>query len=71
MAAIVFKTMADPYVGKLSFIRVVQGVLKADTSIYNLNRHKEERYGSLLIPAARNKTRLKRPIKGILSVLLN
>jgi len=49
LAAIVFKTMADPYVGKLSFIRVASGVLKSDTSIYNVNKQKEERYGSLLV----------------------
>jgi elongation factor G len=50
LAAIVFKTMADPYVGKLSFVRVVSGVLPSDASIYNVNKQKEERYGSLLVP---------------------
>lgn len=64
LAAIVFKTMADPYVGKLSFIRVVQGVLKADTSIYNLNRHKEERYGSLLIPRGKKQNTVKEAHQG-------
>lgn len=49
MAAIVFKTLADPYVGKLSFLRVVNGVLKSDGSIYNVNKGKEERFGSLMV----------------------
>jgi elongation factor G len=49
LAAIVFKTLADPYVGKLSFIRVVKGVLKSDSNIYNINKQKEERFGSLLV----------------------
>lgn len=50
LAAIVFKTMADPFVGKLSFVRVVSGVIKSDSTIYNLNKQKEERYGALLVP---------------------
>jgi elongation factor G len=49
LAAIVFKTMADPYVGKISFVRVEHGTLKSDSTIYNLNKQKEERYGSLLL----------------------
>ena len=43
--------MADPY-RKLSFIRVVR-CFKGDICIYNLNRHKEERYG--LYNLCRNK----------------
>lgn len=49
LTAIVFKTMADPFVGKLSFLRVVKGVLKSDTNIYNVNKQKEERFGALLV----------------------
>lgn len=54
LAAIVFKTMADPYVGKLSFVRIVNGVLAADGSVYNVNKQKEERYGSLLVPRGKS-----------------
>jgi elongation factor G len=54
LAAIVFKTMADPFVGKLSFVRVVNGTLKSDSNIYNLNKQKEERFGSLLVPRGKN-----------------
>ena len=35
LAAVVFKTVADPYVGKLSIFRVVSGVMKSDTTVYN------------------------------------
>lgn len=54
LAAIVFKTMADPYVGKLSFIRVMSGVLKSDASIYNVSKQKDERFGSLLVMRGKN-----------------
>jgi len=49
LAAIVFKTLADPFVGKLSFVRVVSGVLKSDSTVHNINREKDERFGSLLV----------------------
>lgn len=39
----VFKTIADPFVGKLSLIRVVSGVLTAQTSLYNANQDKPEK----------------------------
>ncbi|MHB1418089.1 MAG: elongation factor G [Bacillota bacterium] len=50
LAALVFKTIADPYVGKLSFFRVYGGVLKADTTVYNSNKETEEKVGQLFIP---------------------
>ena len=49
LTAIVFKTLADPFVGKLSYLRVIKGTLKADSTIYDLNKEKEERYGALLV----------------------
>lgn len=54
LSAIVFKTLADPFVGKLSFVRVVTGVLKGDTTIYNVSKEKEERLGSLLVMRGKN-----------------
>jgi elongation factor G len=54
VTAFVFKTLADPFVGKLSFIRVVKGVLKADSTVHNLNKAKDERFGSLLITRGKN-----------------
>jgi elongation factor G len=45
MAALVFKTVADPYVGKLSYFRVYSGMLKADSQLVNSTRAKPERIG--------------------------
>jgi len=47
LAALVFKTMADPYVGKVSFYRVYSGVMRSDSRVYNANRGEEERIGQL------------------------
>ncbi len=46
-SALVFKTMADPYVGKLTFFRVFSGTLDANTEVYNANRRVTERIGDI------------------------
>ncbi len=48
-SALVFKTMADPYVGKLTVFRVYSGVLKSDSHTYNSSKDREERIGQLFV----------------------
>ena len=43
VAALVFKTAADPFVGKLSYFRVYGGTFKSDTQMYNASRGEQER----------------------------
>jgi len=47
-AALAFKIMTDPFVGKLTFIRVYSGVLNAGSYVYNAVRDRKERVGRLL-----------------------
>jgi elongation factor G len=47
MCALVFKTLADPYVGKLTYFRVFSGVFKADTAVLNSTHGKVERVGQV------------------------
>lgn len=47
LAAFVFKTIADPFVGRISLFRVYSGVLKGNSTIYNVSKEKEERIGGL------------------------
>ena len=47
LAAQVFKTMADPYVGKLSYFRVFRGTFKSDSQVWNSSKGKAERVGQL------------------------
>ena len=47
-SALVFKIMADPFVGKLAFIRVYSGTLKAGSYVYNSVKGKRERVGRIL-----------------------
>ncbi len=44
----VFKTAADPYVGRLTFLRVLSGTLKSQGGVYNVNKGEDERIGQLL-----------------------
>lgn len=48
VTAYVFKTVADPFVGKLSYVKVVSGVLTADTPLVNSRTGEPERMGKLL-----------------------
>jgi elongation factor G len=45
----VFKTAADPYVGRLTYMRVVSGVVKADSHLWNTNQEVDERLGTLYV----------------------
>ncbi len=49
LAALIYKTMADPYVGKVSFFRVFSGVLKSDNQVYNANKEREEKIAQLFV----------------------
>ncbi len=46
-SAQVFKTIADPFAGKLTVFRVFSGVLKADSTVYNSNRGSKEKLGHI------------------------
>ena len=47
LAALVFKTVTDPHVGKLSLFRVYSGTLKADSQVFNSTRETRERVGHI------------------------
>lgn len=46
-SAVVFKTIADPFVGKLSIFKVITGKAKADSVVYNANKKKQEKFTSM------------------------
>jgi len=48
--AYVYKTVADPYAGRLSLFRIYSGTLKSDSSVYNVNKEAGERFGQLFQP---------------------
>jgi len=50
----VFKTVADPYAGRLSIFRIVSGTLGADGNFYNTNKRTKERFNQLLTLAGKD-----------------
>jgi elongation factor G len=46
-SAMVFKTTADPFVGRLSYIRLFSGCMKSDSTLYNATKEKSERVGTI------------------------
>ncbi len=55
-AALAFKIMTDPYVGKLGFFRVYSGTLTAGSTVYNPDKDVDERIGRILMMHANNRT---------------
>ena len=49
LVAYVFKTLADPYAGRLNLFRVFSGVVKGDSQVTNVTRRAKERVGQLLV----------------------
>lgn len=50
LSVFVFKTLADPFAGRLSFLKVFSGILKTEAAVANLNHSSVERLAHLAIP---------------------
>src|ERR671921_1158359 len=48
--AFVFKTLSDPFTGKINLMRVYHGVVTPDSQLFNTRAHVKERMGQLLVP---------------------
>jgi elongation factor G len=49
LVAQVFKTTADPYVGRLTYLRVFSGTLRSDSHVWNASKGRDERLGQLML----------------------
>jgi elongation factor G len=47
LAALVYKTLSDPYVGKLTFFRVYSGTFRPDQTVFNVTQNNDERVGQV------------------------
>jgi elongation factor G len=54
MVAFVFKTLADPYAGRINLFRVYQGVISHDSQVVNCRTQGKERVGQLLVPQGKD-----------------
>ncbi len=60
LAAFVFKTMADPFVGKLTYFRVYAGALESDSRVVNSRDGHEERIGQLYVMRGKEQLPIKK-----------
>ena len=64
VSAFVFRTVADPVVGKMSFIKVISGVLSADKELVNATSGASERVGKLYTMVGKKQTEVPNAIAG-------
>jgi elongation factor G len=64
LAALVFKTLSDPFTGKVSILRVVSGTLGSDSTVYNSRTEENERVGNLLALQGKSGAAVPRLIAG-------
>ena len=64
LAALVFKTTADQYVGRLSFIRVYSGTLTSDSEVSNSQKEQSERIGQLFVPQGKEQNQVPHLVAG-------
>lgn len=64
-SALVFKTMADPFAGRLTIFRVYSGALKGD-AFYNANKETSERYGQLFVMAGKEQKPVDAAVPGMI-----
>ncbi len=63
-SALVFKTVADPYVGRINYFRVFSGRMKADAQVYNSSKDKTERVGNLFFMSGKNQIQTDEIVAG-------
>ena len=64
MSALIFKTMTDPYVGKVSFFRVVSGTLTGEGSIHNSTQKTDERVAHVFTMRGKNQEQVNEVVAG-------
>jgi elongation factor G len=64
LSCFVFKTTADPYVGKINYIRVFSGTLKADDVLKNINQGTEEKIHHLFYPKGKQQEATSQVVAG-------
>ena len=63
-SAMVFKTVSDPFTGKLSLFRVYSGTVKSDSVVFNPNKNCSERIGQILLPEGKKQKAVIEAVAG-------
>jgi len=68
-SAFVYKTIADPYAGKLTLMKILSGSLKPDSSFYNATRETKERFGNLFLLQGKKQVNVDAAVAGQLAAV--
>jgi elongation factor G len=69
LAALVFKTVSDPNIGRLSYVRVYSGTLTADSHVWNAQKGKDERIGQVFHVRGKSQEPTQRLVTGDIGVI--
>jgi len=68
-SAYIYKTVVEPHVGELSYIRIYSGTLVSGQSVYNPNRASSERIGQIVITCGKNRSEVSQLSAGDIAAL--
>lgn len=63
-SAMVFKTVSDPFTGRLSLFRIYSGTVKSDSMVFNPNKNCSERIGQILLPEGKKQKAVSEAVAG-------
>ena len=64
LSSLVFKTVADPFAGTLSLLRIFSGALKAESTVYNANKQNKEKFGQIFLMEGKKQKSIEMAIPG-------
>ncbi|UNC90629.1 elongation factor G [Candidatus Contubernalis alkaliaceticus] len=64
LSALVYKTLADPYVGRINFFKVYSGKMQSDSQVYNSNKDKMERFGQVFLMRGKTQINISEAVAG-------
>jgi elongation factor G len=63
-SSFVFKTLADPFAGKLSIVRIYSGTLEPESNLYNANKGSKEKFGQIFLLEGKKQQPVERALPG-------
>lgn len=69
-SALIFKTIIDPFVGKISFIKITSGILTSDSIIYNSTKKELEKINQIFIAKGKNQIAVGKLFTGDIGILV-
>ena len=64
LAAFVFKTLSDPFAGRVNYLRIFSGTMAPGTEVFNITKGNKERIGALFVMAAKHQDALESGVAG-------